>query len=77
MGFRMKGTHKIVREITTDQEKLKKIAELLGADPEKLQAADIEFIYKEDTGQGGGAGNQGTGGQGAGNQGGGNQGGGT
>lgn len=55
MGFRMKGTHKIVREITTDPEKLKEIAKLLGADPDNLQSADIEFIYKEQTGQGGGA----------------------
>lgn len=59
MGFRMKGTHKIVREITTDEAKLKKIAELLGADPEKLQAADIEFIYKEGTEQDGTGGKQG------------------
>lgn len=59
MGFRMKGTHKIVREITTDPEKLKEIAKLLDVDPDKLQAADIEFIYKEETQQGGPAGQTG------------------
>lgn len=48
MGFRMKGTHRIVREITTDEATLRKIAELLGADPEKLKAADVELIYKEE-----------------------------
>lgn len=53
MGFRMKGTHKIVREITTDPEKLKKIAKLLGADPNQLQGADIEFIYKDEPAQDG------------------------
>lgn len=59
MGFRMKGTHKIVREITTDPEKLKEIAKLLDVDPDKLQAADIEFIYKEEAQQGGPAGQTG------------------
>ena len=64
MGFRMKGTHKIVREITTDQETLKKIAELLGADPDRLKAADVELIYKEGTAQDPAGGTQGGGTQG-------------
>lgn len=59
MCFRMKGAHKIVREITMDKAKLQEIAKVLGADPNKLQAADIELIYEEGTGEDKGAGQKG------------------
>ena len=52
-GFMAKGTFKIIRTVLTDQDKLKKIAELLGAkDPADLQQARIDLVYEHDIGEG-------------------------
>lgn len=52
-----KGAFKIVRTVVSDKDKLKQIADVLGVkDVADLKSAEVDLVYRESGGTGGGGG---------------------